>query len=85
MLFSVPDVDAVLQLKAYDVFHRELKIMGSFINPATQGRAVELICAGKIKLEPLIGSRLPLESTEEAFRLFGRQDELKIVIDLPGA
>jgi threonine dehydrogenase-like Zn-dependent dehydrogenase len=84
MLFSVPDVDAALELTAYDIFHRELKIMGSFINPATQGRAVELISSGKINLEPLISSGLALESIEEAFQRFGNQDELKIVIDLPG-
>jgi 2-desacetyl-2-hydroxyethyl bacteriochlorophyllide A dehydrogenase len=82
LLFSVPDVDAALTLDAYDIFHRELKIMGSFINPATQGRAVELISSGKIQLEPLISSRLTLESIEKAFQLFGSPDELKIVIDL---
>jgi 2-desacetyl-2-hydroxyethyl bacteriochlorophyllide A dehydrogenase len=83
MLFSVPEVDAIVQLPAYKVFHGELTILGSFTNPATQGRAVNLISLGRIQLEPLISHRLPLESITEAFGLFGTPEAIKIVIE-PG-
>jgi threonine dehydrogenase-like Zn-dependent dehydrogenase len=81
MLFSVPEVDAVLQLPPYEVFFRELTILGSFTNPSTQGRAVSLIRSGRIQLEPLISHRLPLDSIEEAFGLFGKPEALKIVVE----
>ena len=82
MLFSVPETDAVLDLPAFNVFFRELKILGSFTNPATQGRAVDLISTRKIQLEPLISHQLPLESIEQAFKMFGKAEALKIVVNL---
>jgi len=82
MLFSVPNVDAVLQLQPYQLFQRELKILGSFTNPNTQGRAVDLILSKRIQLEPLITHRLPLESIKEAFQLFGNPDAIKIIVEM---
>ncbi len=82
LFFSVPETDAVLKLPSYDVFFRELKILGSFTNPATQGRAVNLISSGKLQLEPLISHQIPLDSIGEAFELFGQAEALKIVVSL---
>lgn len=82
MFFSVPDVDAVLELPSFELFFRELTIMGSFVNPATQGRAVNLIASGKIQLEPLVTHRLPLDSINEAFQIFGNSEVIKIMITL---
>jgi threonine dehydrogenase-like Zn-dependent dehydrogenase len=82
LFFSVPETDAVLELPSYDVFFKELKILGSFTNPATQGRAVNLISSGKLQLEPLISHQIRLESIDEAFALFGQAEALKIVVSL---
>jgi 2-desacetyl-2-hydroxyethyl bacteriochlorophyllide A dehydrogenase len=84
LLFSVPSVKTVVNLQPYQIFHRELRILGSFTNPYTQGRAVDLIGSGKIQLEPLITHRLPLESIQEAFQIFGNPDAVKIVIEMSG-
>ncbi|UCF97277.1 MAG: zinc-dependent alcohol dehydrogenase family protein [Spirochaetaceae bacterium] len=82
LLFSVPEADAVLNVPVYDIYFRELRILGSFTNPATQGRAVDLVSSGRIQLEQLISHQLPLESIKDAFRLFGKPDAIKIVVAL---
>ena len=43
LLFGVADPEAKLPFSPYDVFRRELTILGSFINPETQQRAVDLL------------------------------------------
>lgn len=40
---------------------KELRIVGSFLNPLTQRRAADLIDAGKLKLDPLISKVLSLD------------------------
>ena len=52
VLFSVPKPDAEFPVKLFDVFRKELRIMGSFINPDTHQRAVNLINAGKVNISP---------------------------------
>lgn len=82
MFFSVPEADAVLEVLSYDIYFREMRILGSFTNPATQGRAVDLISSRRILLEPLISHQLALESIEQAFQLFGKPEAIKIMMKL---
>jgi L-iditol 2-dehydrogenase len=47
-------------ISPFEVFARELRIVGSYLNPLTHGRAVELVATGALSLEPLITHRLAL-------------------------
>jgi threonine dehydrogenase-like Zn-dependent dehydrogenase len=47
-------------ISPFEIFARELRIMGSYLNPLTHGRAVELVAGGALSLEPLITHRLSL-------------------------
>jgi L-iditol 2-dehydrogenase len=47
-------------ISPFGVFSRELRILGSYLNPLTHGRAVELVASGALSLEPLITHRLAL-------------------------
>lgn len=66
MLFGLGGPDDVIKIKPFDVFRKELKIMASYINPLTQGRAADLLNSGKLNLDKLVGAVIPLEGLAEA-------------------
>lgn len=80
LLFSVPSPDAKYELPLFEVFQKELKITGSFINPDTHQRAVNLINAGKIKSAPLITHRYGLKDLEQAILKQMECDSIKVVV-----
>ncbi len=41
--FGVPPEDATAQLSLYDIYRKEISIIGSFVNPFTMSRAVKLL------------------------------------------
>ncbi len=49
------------RVSPFDVFARELRILGSYLNPHMHGRAVELAASGRLALDPLITHRISLE------------------------
>jgi 2-desacetyl-2-hydroxyethyl bacteriochlorophyllide A dehydrogenase len=80
LLFSVPGTDAVLPVKPFEIYHKELTIKGSFINPNTHGRAVQLIGEGMIELEPLISHRFSLNDSSKALAMHSDPQSVKILI-----
>lgn len=80
LLFSVPPVDATIPLPLFDVYSKELTILGSIINPDTHQRAVNLINSGRILLEPLISHRYPLAQLENAILMQMNSDSIKVVV-----
>ncbi|MGI6148551.1 MAG: zinc-dependent alcohol dehydrogenase family protein [Firmicutes bacterium] len=80
VLFSVPKPDAQFPLKLFDVFQKELKIVGSFINPDTHQRAVNLINEGKVNTKPLITHRYGLDELEDAIRKQSDPDSIKVMV-----
>ena len=83
LLFSVPGAGAQYALSLEDVFHKELKIFGSFVNPDTQKRAVELISSGRINVDSLITHSYPVEKLEDALRMQTSRESIKVIIE-PG-
>jgi len=80
LLFSVPKVGSVYPLSLDDVFHKELTIMGSKINPDTHERAVQLINSGRIQLKPLITHRYPIDQLEEAILMQMSDESIKVIV-----
>lgn len=80
LLFSVPKPDAVFGLALMDVFKKELTISGSFINPDTHQRAVDMINSGKLQLDPVITHSFALEKLEEAIFAQISSDSIKVVV-----
>ena len=69
LLFSVPAPTATVPLPLFDVYKKELAIRGSFINPDTHLRAVELLSAGRINVEPLITHTFGIGEMEQAIKM----------------
>lgn len=80
LLFSVPGEDAEFPLPLFDVYRKELKISGSFINPDTHYRAVRLINSGKIQLEPIITHRYGVGRLSEAIQMQMSDNSIKVLV-----
>lgn len=83
LLFSVPSVDATYNLSLFDIFKKELVVKGSFVNPDTHARAVELLRSGKIQTAPLITHRFGLDDMEDAIQMQMSAESIKVLI-VPG-
>jgi 2-desacetyl-2-hydroxyethyl bacteriochlorophyllide A dehydrogenase len=60
VIFGVAPQGERASISPFEVFSRELRIVGSYLNPLTHGRAVELVATGTLSLEPLITHRISL-------------------------
>ncbi|WP_160008092.1 zinc-dependent alcohol dehydrogenase family protein [Rhizobium sp. 18055] len=70
-------------IEPFDLLFREIRLIGSFINPFTHRRAAELIASGIIKVEPLISRRIGLGEAVEAITNPARPGEIRALV-VPG-
>lgn len=80
LLFSVPAVNAAIQLPLFDIYKKELHIMGSMINPDTHQRAVNLLNSGRLKIKDLITHVYDLEHLDEAIHMQMSGESIKVVV-----
>jgi len=70
-------------LDLHQLVERELSVIGSRgKRPVSYTTALRLLAEGRVRLEPLITHRLPLESWAEGFELLGGGN--KVVLELSG-
>ncbi|MBZ9967499.1 zinc-dependent alcohol dehydrogenase family protein [Mesorhizobium sp. BR1-1-2] len=67
----------------FDLLFRELKVLGSFLNPYTHRRAAELIASGAIEIDRLISRQVPLEEAVTVIANPPAAGEVKVVV-VPG-
>lgn len=80
VLFSVPGVEDTVPLPLFDVYKKELKIMGSFINPDTHQRAVNLLRGGRLKIRELITHRYGIHHVEDAVLMQMSPQSIKVMV-----
>jgi len=79
--YGVCPEDDRIQISPYDVFRRELKIIGSFSQVHTFDRAVRLINSGIVRVQELITHTFPLEGWRDALQMVTTGSEhVKVVI-----
>lgn len=78
ILIGVPPATAELTLKSYELFERELTIRTSFIRAYEFRRAVELLAV--LDIDPLLGTRFPLERIHDAFAAAGSRQGVKTLV-----
>ena len=81
LVFGVAPMHAAATVHPYDIFARELTIVGSLINPYTHARAVELL--PQMGLENLKTKAFPLSDYREAFETQARGAGVIKVLFLP--
>jgi 2-desacetyl-2-hydroxyethyl bacteriochlorophyllide A dehydrogenase len=80
LFFGVAPEAAIAELRPYDIFLRELTILGSFVNPFTHQRALEALAKGRVKVEPLVSHRYPVAAFEEALAMSRSPQAVKVVV-----
>jgi len=84
--FGVPKPEAKLQLNAFPIFEKGLRLLSSYTSVRNSIQAVALLEKGKIDVAPLVSHELPLEDFSKGVELIekGADGVLKVVI-LPEA
>ena len=86
LIFGVSPEEARVPLSPYEVYAKDLSIIGSFSLAGTFPEALTLLASGRIKTAPLVSHRLPLEGLGEFLtreRSEARLDSIKVLVD-PG-
>ena len=83
MLFGVSPEDGRVVISPYQIFLKELTILGAKMPPLTFPAAVRILESGKIDAETIVSHVLPLADLPEAFEMFekGKDKVLKMAID----
>jgi len=84
LLFGVPPSGAEMQIEAFPIFRKGLRILSSFTSLRNSFQAVELLQSGKVQVEPIISHRLPLSELENGIQILEtRQAGVKKVMIFP--
>lgn len=78
--FGVVSPHEMVQLSPYDVFYRELTIIGSFVNPFTHARAVRMLASKQVRVMPLVTHCFGLDDAAEALKTASGRDAIKVQI-----
>ena len=85
-VFGVCPPESRATFSPYQVFRKDLSIIGSFAVNRTFPESLALIQSGAVRVEPLISHRLPLDRFAEAMELAERApDRMKVQIDVGSA
>lgn len=82
LLFGVYPRNRSLAVNAFQINEDELRVVGSFNNPSTHSRALELISSGRVKVDGVVSDRLPLDDLAIAMDLSKFAAPRKIAIEL---
>lgn len=78
--FGVVSPHEMMQLSPYEVFYRELTICGSFVNPFTHARAVDMLASKAVDVMPLVTHRFGLDDAARALDTAGGRDAIKVQV-----
>ena len=81
MLFGLGNPSDEIPIKPFDIFKRELTIKGSFINPYTQKRAIDILKQEKINVNILSYKTIPLDDLNEALHSSDMRSKGKIFVN----
>jgi 2-desacetyl-2-hydroxyethyl bacteriochlorophyllide A dehydrogenase len=68
-VFGVTPIGVKVEFPSYEVFRKDLKIIGSFAVNRTFPQSIAMIRSGAVRVEPLISHRLPLDDFNTGIEL----------------
>jgi len=81
VIYGVAPEDALIQISPYEIFRRELTLLGSFAQAYTFERAVRLINSHVVKVKEMVTHTFPLEEWDTALRMsMEGREHVKIVM-----
>ena len=82
VVFGVPDEKAMISVSPYDIYRREISLIGSFAQVLCFPRALGFLSSGAVQVKPLITHKFPLDSYAEALAVMSDdRHALKIIIE----
>ncbi|BFH77135.1 zinc-dependent alcohol dehydrogenase family protein (plasmid) [Thermus thermophilus] len=85
LIFGVHPEEAKAALSPYEIYARDLSVIGSFSLPDNLAEALAYLREGRVRVEPLVSEVVPLEALPDHFqnRLQGRGlDRIKTLVRL---
>ncbi len=64
LYFGVCPRELEVPIRPFDIYHYEITIKGTFTNPLTDSRALELLASGRVQVESLITHRFGLDEIQ---------------------
>ncbi len=64
VVFGVPPESLLLPVKMYDIYRREISVVGSFTNPYTNERALRFLATGAISFDKIVTHSISLDAVE---------------------
>jgi 2-desacetyl-2-hydroxyethyl bacteriochlorophyllide A dehydrogenase len=80
VLFGVVPQGEAITIAPFDLLTRELRLEAAWLNPATHGRAAELIASGALSLDRLITHDIALEAVPAAIAAAPAAGEIKLMM-----
>ena len=80
LFFGVAPPNAEIAVKPFDIYRRELKVVGSFSTPRKHSHALRLAAGGKVELTSLVTHRFGLGEVEEAMEDLAGGEAIKVLI-----
>ena len=68
------------EFEPFDLLFRELRVLGSFLNPFTHRRAADLIASGAIEIDKLISRQVTLEEAAAVIANPPAPGEVKVLV-----
>lgn len=82
MIFGLTGPNDEIKLHPFELFKKELTIKGSFVNPYTTQRAIDMIESGKIDVESMVAEKAELSELPAVLASDERRSRGKIIITL---
>ncbi|MFN0168136.1 MAG: zinc-dependent alcohol dehydrogenase family protein [Bryobacteraceae bacterium] len=80
MMYGVCAKENNVDLNPFWVNDNEITIRGSYNNPYTHSRALDLMVSGRLDAGAVVTTSFPLKDSHEAFKATGSSEVLKVVI-----
>jgi D-arabinitol dehydrogenase (NADP+) len=74
-VFGVTPVGTFVRFPTYEIFRRDLRIIGSFAVNRTFPQSIAMIQSGAVQVEPLISHHLPLDDFQRGLELAEKDPE----------
>ncbi len=69
-----------MQFEPFDILFRELRVLGSFVNPFTHARAADLIASGAVKVDRLISRTVSIDEAPDVIANPARKGEIRVLV-----
>ena len=81
MAFGVCPMNSSISVNPFEIYNKDITILGSMAINYTFEQAVELAEAGVVDLRSLVSHTFPLEEFERALQTAGTQDSMKVQVN----